>query len=67
MGPPTNPSSDIDMSATTIAIMLLLARYWAASNATQVGRAAYPKLIYFNEVDKGNHFAGWQEPQTLLR
>jgi pimeloyl-ACP methyl ester carboxylesterase len=22
---------------------------------------AYPKLIYFNEVDKGNHFAAWQE------
>ena len=24
---------------------------------------AYPKLIYFNEVDKGNHFAAWQEPE----
>jgi len=23
---------------------------------------AYPKLIYFNEVPKGNHFAAWQEP-----
>ena len=23
---------------------------------------AYPKLIYFNEVDKGGHFAAWQEP-----
>jgi pimeloyl-ACP methyl ester carboxylesterase len=23
---------------------------------------AYPKLIYFNEVGKGNHFAAWQEP-----
>jgi pimeloyl-ACP methyl ester carboxylesterase len=23
---------------------------------------AYPKLIYFNEVDEGNHFAAWQEP-----
>ncbi len=23
---------------------------------------AYPKLIYFNEVDRGNHFAAWQEP-----
>jgi len=25
--------------------------------------AAYPNLIYFNEVDRGNHFAAWQEPQ----
>jgi pimeloyl-ACP methyl ester carboxylesterase len=23
---------------------------------------AYPNLIYFNEVDHGNHFAAWQEP-----
>jgi pimeloyl-ACP methyl ester carboxylesterase len=26
---------------------------------------AYPKLIYFNEVDKGNHFAAWQEPDLF--
>ncbi|HEX8109127.1 MAG TPA: alpha/beta fold hydrolase, partial [Kofleriaceae bacterium] len=24
---------------------------------------AYPNLIYFNEVDRGNHFAAWQEPE----
>ena len=23
---------------------------------------AYPKLMYFNEVDRGCHFAAWQEP-----
>jgi pimeloyl-ACP methyl ester carboxylesterase len=26
---------------------------------------AYPKLIYFNEVAKGNHFAAWQEPDLF--
>ena len=26
---------------------------------------AYPKLIYFHEVDKGNHFAAWQEPDLF--
>ena len=26
---------------------------------------AYPKLIYFNEVDDGNHFAAWQEPEIF--
>jgi pimeloyl-ACP methyl ester carboxylesterase len=26
---------------------------------------AYPKLIYFNELDKGNHFAAWQEPELF--
>jgi pimeloyl-ACP methyl ester carboxylesterase len=23
---------------------------------------AYPNLIYYNELDRGNHFAAWQEP-----
>ena len=26
---------------------------------------AYHTLIYFNEVDKGGHFAAWEEPQLL--
>jgi pimeloyl-ACP methyl ester carboxylesterase len=26
---------------------------------------AYPKLVYFNEVGKGNHFAAWQEPDLF--
>jgi len=26
---------------------------------------AYPTLIYFNEVDRGGHFAAWEEPQLL--
>jgi pimeloyl-ACP methyl ester carboxylesterase len=27
---------------------------------------AYPNLIYFNEVDEGNHFAAWQEPEIFV-
>ena len=26
---------------------------------------AYPNLIYFNEVERGNHFAAWQEPELF--
>ena len=26
---------------------------------------AYPNLIYFNQVDKGGHFAAWEEPQLF--
>ena len=26
---------------------------------------AYPNLIYYNRVDRGNHFAAWQEPQLF--
>ena len=27
---------------------------------------AYPNLIYFNEVETGNHFAAWQEPELFI-
>ena len=26
---------------------------------------AYPTTIYFNEVDKGGHFAAWEEPELF--
>jgi pimeloyl-ACP methyl ester carboxylesterase len=26
---------------------------------------AYPALIYFNEVDRGGHFAAWEQPQLF--
>ena len=28
-------------------------------------RRAYPKLIYFHEVDKGGHFAAWEQPHLF--
>ena len=27
--------------------------------------ASYPNLTYFNEVDRGGHFAAWEEPQLF--
>ncbi len=26
---------------------------------------AYPNLIYFNELDRGGHFAAWEQPQLF--
>jgi pimeloyl-ACP methyl ester carboxylesterase len=26
---------------------------------------AYPKLVYFNKVEKGGHFAAWEQPQEF--
>ena len=28
-------------------------------------QTAYPSLAYFNEVDRGGHFAAWEEPQLF--
>lgn len=27
--------------------------------------ASYPNVIYFHEVDKGGHFAAWEEPELF--
>jgi pimeloyl-ACP methyl ester carboxylesterase len=26
---------------------------------------AYPKLIHYNKLDKGGHFAAWEQPQLF--
>jgi pimeloyl-ACP methyl ester carboxylesterase len=28
---------------------------------------AYPKLVYFNKVDKGGHFAAWEQPEQFSK
>ena len=28
---------------------------------------AYPKLIYYNQVAKGGHFAAWEQPMLFTR
>ena len=37
---------------------------WAAPRSWV--EVAYPTLSYFNEVDRGGHFAAWEEPRALL-
>jgi hypothetical protein len=27
---------------------------------------AYPKLIHYNKLDKGTHFAAWEQPQFFV-
>jgi pimeloyl-ACP methyl ester carboxylesterase len=27
---------------------------------------AYPKLIHYNKLDKGGHFAAWEQPELLV-
>src|SRR6202022_1438621 len=29
------------------------------------GERAYPKLIHYNKLDKGEHFAAWEQPQLF--
>jgi hypothetical protein len=29
--------------------------------------ASYPNVVYLNEVDKGGHFAAWEEPELVSK
>ena len=36
------------------------------ADSAQLGRGeSYPNVIYFNEVDRGGHFAAWEEPELF--
>jgi len=51
----TPPEASIPVGFTTFPGEIFQApRSWVES--------AYPNLTYFNEVDKGGHFAAWEEP-----
>ena len=34
-------------------------------DATRWPEQAYPNLIYYNQHDRGGHFAAWEQPQLL--
>ena len=36
---------------------------WAAPRSW--AETAYPGLAYYNEVDRGGHFAAWEEPELF--
>ena len=54
----TPPAISVPVGFTTFPNEVFPApRSWA--------QAVYPTLAYFNEVDKGGHFAAWEEPELF--
>jgi pimeloyl-ACP methyl ester carboxylesterase len=57
-GAQTPPEAKVPASFTTFPGEIFQApRSWVEK--------IYPNLIYFNEVDKGGHFAAWEEPELF--
>ena len=57
-------------SANSVAVWSLRAEPGLIGEAAewhepQRGRQAYPHLIYYNQVDKGGHFAAWEQRQLF--
>jgi pimeloyl-ACP methyl ester carboxylesterase len=56
-GPPPPPV------AVPVAFTTFPGEIWAAPRSWV--EAVYPGVVYFNEADKGGHFAAWEEPQLF--
>jgi len=54
---------DVKGAAVPAAVSVFPAELYQAPRSW--AEQAYPKLVYFHEVDRGNHFAAWQEPQLF--
>jgi pimeloyl-ACP methyl ester carboxylesterase len=52
------PASSIPFSFTTFP-----GEIWRSPRSWV--EASYPNVVYFNEVDKGGHFAAWEQPQLF--
>ncbi|HEV2478900.1 MAG TPA: epoxide hydrolase [Puia sp.] len=49
--------------AIPVAVSVFPDEIYAAPKSWAV--RAYPKLIYFNKLDKGGHFAAWEQPELF--
>lgn len=49
--------------AIPVAVSVFPDEIYAAPKSWAV--KAYPKLIYFNKLDKGGHFAAWEQPRVF--
>lgn len=62
---PAGPSGGKALPAVTVPVGFTTfpGEIWAAPRSWV--EAVYPSLVYFNQVDKGGHFAAWEEPDLF--
>jgi pimeloyl-ACP methyl ester carboxylesterase len=62
-----NPNSAAAQRTTEISVPVAITVFPGESHQAPRSWAerAYPNLIHFNEVDRGGHFAAWEEPELF--
>jgi pimeloyl-ACP methyl ester carboxylesterase len=63
----TGPTSTSGEKTAQISVPVAVTVFpWESYRAPESWvRRAYPHLIYFHEVDKGGHFAAWEQPELF--
>ncbi|MFL6121335.1 epoxide hydrolase family protein [Actinophytocola sp.] len=59
------PFDAVDIPAVPVAVTVFPAEIYRAPRSW--GEQTFGNLIYWNEVDRGGHFAAWEQPQILAR
>jgi pimeloyl-ACP methyl ester carboxylesterase len=64
-----SPTSAADQQTSQITLPVAITVFPGESYQTPRSWAerAYPNLIYFNQADKGGHFAAWEQPEVFSR
>jgi pimeloyl-ACP methyl ester carboxylesterase len=57
------PFNAIEISAVPVAVTVFPGEIYRAPRSW--AEQSFHKLIYFNEVDRGGHFAAWEEPEAF--
>ncbi|MGW5494353.1 alpha/beta fold hydrolase [Streptomyces olivaceoviridis] len=59
------PFNAVDIPSVPVAVTVFPGEIYPAPRSW--GERAYGNLIHWNEVDKGGHFAAWEQPQLLAQ
>ena len=57
------PARPLRRSSVPVGFTTFPGEIWAAPRSWV--EAVYPGVAYFNEVDRGGHFAAWEEPELF--
>ena len=57
------PFNAFDIPTLPVAVTIFPAEIYRAPRSW--GEQSFGNLIYWNEVDKGGHFAAWEQPQLF--
>jgi pimeloyl-ACP methyl ester carboxylesterase len=60
---PTGGTLDSQPVSVPVAFTTFPGEIWKSPRSWV--EASYPDVAYFNEVDRGGHFAAWEEPQLF--
>jgi pimeloyl-ACP methyl ester carboxylesterase len=60
---PGGPFNAIDIPTVQVAVTVFPGEIYRAPRSW--AEQSFQKLIYFNEVDKGGHFAAWEQPELF--